>query len=62
MVETEPNLAQMVNRGQTDTGVKELETLRSGAVSCSHEVKSRYKPGDPLKGEALCLQGVQARL
>nr|KAF6422758.1 hypothetical protein HJG63_008567 [Rousettus aegyptiacus] len=35
MVETEPNLAQMVNPGQTDKGVKELETLQSGAVSCS---------------------------
>lgn len=44
MVETEPNLAQMVNTGQTDKGVKELETLRSGAVSCSeHELDCSLK-------------------
>ncbi|KAM5218290.1 zinc finger protein 343 isoform 2-T2 [Hipposideros larvatus] len=44
VVDIEPNSAQTVNPVQTDKGVKELGTPRSGAVSCSwHELDCSLK-------------------
>ncbi|KAL4680802.1 hypothetical protein H8959_022743 [Pygathrix nigripes] len=59
VLEIEPSSAQRPNPVQPDTGLKESETLRFGAINCRESIINIYQTSnDRLRGKHPCLGSV----